>query len=47
MIDCDNFSAEIIDFALLMAAQAGRVTLRRGYGNKSTLTDSREEALVR
>lgn len=47
MIDCDNVSAEIIDFALLMAAQAGRVTLRRGYGNKSTLTNSWEEALVR
>lgn len=47
LIDCDNVSSEIIDFALLMAAQAGRVTLRRGYGNKSTLTNSWEQALVR
>ena len=47
MIDCDNVAPEIVDFALLMAAQAGRVTLRRGYGNRSTLGNSWEQTLVR
>ncbi|WP_236509671.1 NYN domain-containing protein [Stenotrophomonas sp. PA-6-5C] len=47
MIDCDNVAPEIVDFALLMAAQAGRVTLRRGYGNRTTLGNSWQEALVR
>lgn len=47
MIDCDNVAPAIIDFALLMAAQAGRVILRRGYGNKATLSNSWEQALVR
>jgi len=47
MIDCDNVSPEIVDFALLMAAQAGRVTVRRGYGNRNTLGNSWEQTLVR
>jgi len=47
MIDCDNVAPEIVDFALLMAAQAGRVTLRRGYGNRTTLGNYWQEALVR
>lgn len=42
MIDCDNLSPEIVDFALLMATQAGRVTVRRGYGNRNTLGSSWE-----
>lgn len=47
MIDCDNVSPDIVDFALLMAAQAGRVTVRRGYGNRNTLGNSWEQTLVR
>ncbi|MFG3448826.1 NYN domain-containing protein [Stenotrophomonas sp. NPDC047960] len=47
LIDCDNVSPDIVDFALLMAAQAGRVTVRRGYGNRTTLGASWEQTLVR
>ena len=47
LIDCDNVQPDIVDFALRMAAQAGRVTTRRGYGNPKTLGQKWEEALVR
>lgn len=47
LIDCDNVPPDIVDFALLMAAQAGRVTVRRGYGNKNSLSSNWEQALVR
>ncbi|WNH49193.1 NYN domain-containing protein [Stenotrophomonas aracearum] len=47
LIDCDNVPPDIVDFALRMAAQAGRVTVRRGYGNTNTLGKSWEQALVR
>lgn len=47
LIDCDNVSPDIVDFALLMAAQAGRVTVRRGYGNRTTLGNNWEQTLVR
>lgn len=47
MIDCDNVSPDIVDFALRMAAQAGRVTVRRGYGNRNTLSGSWQDTLVR
>ncbi len=47
LIDCDNVSPDIVDFALRMAAQAGRVTVRRGYGNSVTLGRNWEQTLVR
>ncbi|WP_223618951.1 NYN domain-containing protein [Lysobacter sp. ESA13C] len=47
LVDCDNVSPEILDYALLMAAQFGRVVLRRGYGNSSTLGARWQDALVR
>jgi uncharacterized protein (TIGR00288 family) len=47
LVDCDNVSPEILDYALLMAAQFGRVVLRRGYGNSSTLGTRWQDALVR
>lgn len=47
LIDCDNVRPEIVDFALRMAVQEGRVTIRRGYGNKGTLSSTWEQALVR
>jgi uncharacterized protein (TIGR00288 family) len=46
LIDCDNVPPDIVDFALRMAAQAGRVTVRRGYGNTTTLGNSWEKVLV-
>ncbi|MEM5345654.1 NYN domain-containing protein [Paraburkholderia azotifigens] len=47
LVDCDNTRPEILDYALRVAAQFGRVVLRRGYGNHSTLTKNWQEALVR
>ncbi|QWF18158.1 NYN domain-containing protein [Lysobacter capsici] len=47
LVDCDNVSPDIVDHALLMAAQFGRVVLRRGYGNPGTLNSKWQETLVR
>lgn len=47
LVDCDNVSPEILEHALRMVAQFGRVVLRRGYGNQSTLAHKWQEALVR
>ncbi len=47
LVDCDNVPPEILPYALRMAAQFGRVALRRGYGNHSTLAHRWQDALVR
>lgn len=47
LVDCDNTTPEILDYALRVVAQFGRVVLRRGYGNHSTLANKWQEALVR
>jgi uncharacterized protein (TIGR00288 family) len=47
LVDCDNTSPEILDYALRVVAQFGRVVLRRGYGNHATLANKWQEALVR
>lgn len=47
LVDCDNTSPEILEHALRVVAQFGRVVLRRGYGNHSTLANKWQEALVR
>jgi uncharacterized protein (TIGR00288 family) len=47
LVDCDNVSPEILEHALLMVAQFGRVVLRRGYGNQGTLAHKWQDALVR
>lgn len=47
LLDCDNVPPEIVDHALLMGAQFGRVVLRRGYGNSGTLANKWQEVLVR
>ncbi|MDR3299699.1 MAG: NYN domain-containing protein [Candidatus Accumulibacter sp.] len=46
LVDCDNVSPNILEYALLMAAQFGRIVLRRGYGNHGTLANKWQEALV-
>ncbi|MDR1423666.1 MAG: NYN domain-containing protein [Azoarcus sp.] len=46
LVDCDNVSPEILEYALLMAAQFGRIVLRRGYGNQGTLSNKWQQALV-
>lgn len=47
LVDCDNTSPEIVEFALRVVAQYGRVVLRRGYGNLQTLSKTWQDALVR
>lgn len=47
LVDCDNASPEATEHALRVAAQFGRVVLRRGYGNHHTLANKWQEALVR
>jgi len=47
LVDCDNVSPEILEHALRVAAQFGRVVVRRGYGNHGTLANKWQEALVR
>lgn len=47
LVDCDNTTPEMLEFALRVVAQFGRVVLRRGYGNHSTLAKTWQEALVR
>lgn len=47
LVDCDNTTPEILEFALKVVAQFGRVVVRRGYGNHATLANKWQEALVR
>lgn len=47
LVDCDNTTPEILEHALRVVAQFGRLVLRRGYGNHSTLTNKWQETLVR
>lgn len=47
LVDCDNTSPDILEHTLRVVAQFGRVVLRRGYGNHSTLANKWQEALVR
>ena len=47
LVDCDNTSPEILEYTLRVVAQFGRVVLRRGYGNHTTLANKWQEALVR
>ncbi|HEY1396401.1 NYN domain-containing protein [Roseateles sp.] len=47
LVDCDNTTPEILEHALSVVAQFGRVIIRRGYGNHATLANKWQEALVR
>lgn len=47
LVDCDNTTPEILEHALRVVAQFGRVVLRRGYGNHTTLANKWQDALVR
>ena len=47
LVDCDNVPPDILEHALRMVAQFGRVVLRRGYGNQGTLAHKWQDALVR
>lgn len=47
LVDCDNTNPEVLEYALRVVAQFGRVVLRRGYGNHAALANKWQEALVR
>lgn len=47
LVDCENTSPEVLEHALRVVAQFGRVVVRRGYGNHTTLANKWQEALVR
>lgn len=47
LVDCDNTNPEILEYALRVVAQFGRVVIRRGYGNHGTLAKTWQDALVR
>jgi uncharacterized protein (TIGR00288 family) len=47
LVDCDNVPPDILDHALLVAAQFGRVVVRRGYGNSGTLNQRWRDVLVK
>ncbi|MDN3919104.1 NYN domain-containing protein [Roseateles violae] len=47
LVDCENASPDVLEYALQVAAQFGRVVLRRGFGNHSTLANKWQDALVR
>ena len=47
LVDCDNTSPEILEYALRVVAQFGRVVVRRGYGNHATLAKKWQDALVK
>ena len=47
LVDCENADPEILEYALRVAAQYGRVVLRRGFGNHTTLANKWQEVLVK
>lgn len=47
LVDCDNVSTDVLEHALRVVAQFGRIVLRRGYGNHATLANKWQDALVR
>lgn len=47
LVDCDNVATEVLEHALRVVAQFGRIVLRRGYGNHATLANKWQDALVR
>lgn len=46
LVDCDNVNPAILEFASLVVAKLGRVVVRRGYGNHTTLSNKWQAALV-
>ena len=47
LADCENTDPDILEYALRVAAQFGRVVLRRGFGNHSALAHKWQEVLVK
>jgi uncharacterized protein (TIGR00288 family) len=47
LVDCDNTSPDMLDYALGMCAPSSRIVVRQGYGNHTTLANKWQDALVR
>jgi len=47
LVDCENAQPAVIDEAMRVASTLGRVTLRRGYGNHTSLASKWQDPLVR
>lgn len=46
LVDCENADPDILDYALRVAAQFGRVVLRRGFGSHASLANKWQTVLV-
>jgi len=46
LVDCENAEPDILDYALRVAAQFGRVVLRRGFGSHTSLANRWQTVLV-
>ncbi|MBK8016315.1 MAG: NYN domain-containing protein [Betaproteobacteria bacterium] len=46
LVDCENTDPDILEYALRVAAQFGRVVLRRGFGGYSALANKWQTVLV-
>ncbi len=46
LVDCENADPDILDYALRVAAQFGRVVLRRGFGSHTSLANKWQTVLV-
>lgn len=46
LVDCENADPDILDYALRVAAQFGRVVLRRGFGSHAALANRWQTVLV-
>lgn len=46
LVDCDNVSPDILDFALSKAEEFGRLVIRWGYGNKESLAQKWQDVLT-
>lgn len=46
LVDCDNTNPSAVEFALRVVAKFGRVVVKRGYGNHTTLANKWKETLV-
>lgn len=46
LVDCENADPEILEYALRVAAQFGRVVVRRGFGSHATLANKWQAVLI-
>lgn len=47
LVNCENADPDMLDYALLVAAQFGRVVMRRGFGSHTALANKWQTVLVK